>query len=140
MKKVLLSVLAVLVLICGGLMLPGCTPNDKSIDKALADVVNEINAVCPITVDSETRLDNCVALPGKNIRYNYTLVNFANGDLSESQITQIKDELRPSIINQIKSASDMQKFRDYEVTIKYVYKSNDSFELFSITVAPKDYK
>jgi hypothetical protein len=65
MKRVFLPILAVLVLMCGGLLHASCTPSDKSIDKSLVDAANEINAVCPMTVDSETRLDNCAALPGK---------------------------------------------------------------------------
>jgi len=136
--KLLFSVLATLM--CGALLFTGCTQRDNSIDRALVDAANEINATCPFTVDSETRLDNCVALPNKTLQYNYTLVNYAKEQLTEDQIAQSKDTLNAQIVNLIKSSSDMQTLKDYEVTFKYVYKSNDYYELFSITVKPQDYK
>jgi len=43
-------------------------------------------------------------------------------------------------LNNIKSSSDMKKLRDWEVTFKYVYKSNDNYELMSMTFTPSDYK
>jgi len=45
MKKVFLPILAVLALMCGGLLHASCTPSDKSIDKSLVDAANEINSV-----------------------------------------------------------------------------------------------
>jgi len=136
--KLLLSVLATLT--CGALLFAGCTQRDNLIDRVLVDAANEINTTCPFTVDSETRLDNCAALPNKTLQYNYTLVNYSKEQLTEAQIEQMKDTLNTQIVNLIKSSSDMQTLKDYEVTFRYVYKSNDYYELFSITVKPQDYK
>jgi hypothetical protein len=67
-------------------------------------------------------------------------VNFSKSQLTEAQIAEIKKELNPQILNNIKSSSDMKKLRDWEVTFKYVYKSNDNYELMSMTFTPSDYK
>ena len=138
MKKKLLSILT-FALILSALSLTGCS-NDAKVDKLLADTVSGVNKQCPMTIDKETRLDNAAALPGKIIQYNYTLINYSKSQLTADQIASIKSTMNASLRNTIKSSSDMKPLKDYGVTFKYVYKSNDGTELISLTITPSDYQ
>ncbi|MCL2727763.1 MAG: hypothetical protein FWD56_05215 [Bacteroidales bacterium] len=107
-----------------------------SIDKVLMEAVNEMNKVCPMMVDSLTRLDNTIALPSKTFQNNYTL-GFAKEDVDLS-IFQSNMEL--VILNNSRTNPDLQFFRDRDVTIKHFYKDFEGNHLFTITVTPSQYK
>ena len=137
MKKAALPILIFAMMLSAILILTGCS---SGVDKLLQDTANGVNKQCPMTIDSETRLDNVAALPGKTLQYNYTLVNYAKGQLTADQIASVQSSMSTTIKNSIKSTSDLKTLRDYKTTFKYVYKSSDGYELFSITVAPADYQ
>lgn len=145
MKKMIQHFLLALVLLCSVIVIPGCnTVKDSVIDSVLVETANQINAQCPMTIDSDTRLDNTSALPGKVFQYNYTLVNYSKSKMTDSEVKEIQriiqDELRPFILNGIKSSSEMKALKDYGVTFKYVYKTSDGFELSVLTIKPSEYK
>jgi uncharacterized lipoprotein YehR (DUF1307 family) len=136
MTKKFLAVILALTMVFA---LVGCGGSSND-DKVLQETVNQLNEQCPMAVDSETRLDNTATFSGKILQYNYTLINYSKDALSEEQITETKNSLQSQILNTIKSSEEMETLRDMGVTFKYVYKSNDSFELFSLTFSPKDYQ
>jgi len=109
----------------------------NGIDKQLSGASNEINKHCPMTVDKEIRLENTVVLPGKEFQYNYTLVNHSKGHLN---INQIKEQLRPRILNSIVSDESFKSFREKKVTIIYSYSDKKGVFLFSLEFKPADYE
>lgn len=139
MKKLISLVVTVFAIALAGFSLAGCSTG-PIVDKVLAETANELNKNVPMTVDAETRLDNVSALPNQTMRYSYTLVNFAKSDLDEDMLTQMQDTMKPSILNLIKTSSDMKSLRDLGVTFEYLYRSNDSQELFKLAFGPSDYK
>jgi hypothetical protein len=107
-----------------------------SIDKGMMNVASELNKSCPITVDSETRLDNTVALPDKVFQYNYTLINI---DKSRADTIKMKNYLEPNIINQLKTNPQMQYQREHKWTMNYLYKDKNGLFLLMIKVTPDKY-
>jgi hypothetical protein len=105
-------------------------------DKQLANAANEINKICPIMVDSDTRLDNAISMPGKQFLYNYTLVNHKKSDID---ITQLQENMRPLLINSIKTNDEMEIFKKNNVTLTYNYKDKEGVFLFKIVIGPEDY-
>lgn len=101
------------------------------IDKQLGVVSNEINRACPIMVDSETRLDNTVVLPGKVLQYNYTLINVVASDIDT---TAFKAALTPIIREQAQSNPQMEFFRKHEVTLNYYYRDSSGRYITLIAV------
>ncbi|MBT6747113.1 MAG: zinc ribbon domain-containing protein, partial [Flavobacteriales bacterium] len=61
--------------------------DSPSYDKVLMETASELNKSCPMMVDSDTRLDNTIALPDNIFQYNYTLVNL---ELSEINVGEVK--------------------------------------------------
>jgi len=107
-----------------------------SIDRVLVEMVNEMNKVCPMMVDSLTRLDNTITFSPKTLQYNYT-VGFTKEDVD---ISIAKSEMESTLINHVRTNPDMQHLRDKDITIKYYYKDYEGNYLFTITVTPKQYK
>ena len=67
-------------------------------------------------IDSLTRLDNTMTLPGKTFQYNYTLKNSASLNTNV-----IKSNLHQSILNSIKTNPALKEFRDNNVKLVYSY-------------------
>jgi len=111
--------------------------NPPKLDKALMKVASEINESCPIMLDSETRLDNSIALPPKILQYNYTLINM---EKEEIDIISLINYLEPNITNNIRTSPDMKFLRDNKVTFNYYYKDKNWNYLFTITVKPEQYE
>jgi hypothetical protein len=102
----------------------------------MMSAANELNKSCPLMVDQDTRLDNAIALPDNKFQYNYTLVNFEKESLN---VDELKGNLVPSIINNVKTNPGMKIFRDNNATIVYSYKDKKSIFLFEIIITPDQY-
>ena len=105
-------------------------------DSQLIKVANEINKNCPFMVDEHTRLDNAMGGPGKSFAYFYTLVNH---EAAELDIQSIKGNLRPFLINMVRTSEDMKSFRENKISLKYSYRDKSGVFLFSILINPEDY-
>jgi hypothetical protein len=107
-----------------------------SYDKVMMQTASELNKTCPIMVDSETRLDNTIALPDNVFQYNYTLINLSK---EEADIEGLKSYLEPTIINFVRTNPQMQIQRDHKTTITYYYKDKEGNFLFDVKVSPDLY-
>ena len=110
---------------------------NPSIDKELMKIASEINESCPIMIDRETQLNNTVSMPGKVLRYNYTMVTMLK---DETDIEDFRAILEPMIFNLVKTQPDMQTLRENKVSFSYNYKDKDGFFLTDIKVKPSDYQ
>jgi hypothetical protein len=107
-----------------------------SFDKTLVEVASEMNKTCPMMVDQETRLDNTVALPGKVLQYNYTLINYSKDEVSADTLIKY---IKPGIVNTARTSPDMKSFRENSVTMDYNYKDKDGVFILKISVTPDMY-
>ena len=108
-----------------------------SYDKVMMKVASELNKSCPIMVDSETRFDNALALPGNIFQYNYTLINI---DKANADTASMKNYLEPLITNQVKTNPEMKYQRDHKTIMKYYYKDKNGAYLFIVSVPPDKYQ
>ena len=88
-------------------------------------------------VDSETRLDNVIALPKKTFQYNYTLAGMVKDSID---IIETKKHLEPIITNLVRTNPAMKPQRDNKCTLNYYYKDKFGNHLFTISVTPEQYK
>ena len=88
-------------------------------------------------IDSLTRLDNTIGLPGKVLQYNYTLVTI---DRSNGDTTRIKAFIEPRILNTIKTSLQMKYLREHETTFNYYYRDKNGMYYFSLSITPDKYK
>ena len=106
-------------------------------DMAMMEAASELNKSCPIMVDSETRLDNAVAMPNNVFQYNYTLVKLSRDEVDTALV---HENLDLSIINNVKTSPDLKIYRDNNVTMAYYYKDKDGQYLLRLNVSPELYK
>ncbi len=136
-RKIAWSVFAIAAGILITFMVLYFTRESVPIDKHLAVAASELNKTLPMMVDASTRLDNVLALPDRVMVYNYTAVKI---EIVQADSNTFKDNLRPKLINIIKTTPEMKFFRDEDVTFVYLYRREDGSYLFSVIVDPSQYK
>jgi hypothetical protein len=137
MKRLVLIVLAAVIgSIIGKYIIDGINGKQNIFDKNLVATANQLNMNLPIMLDSETRLDSTMALPGKKFAYYYTLVNFS---VDELDVENFESIMKPTILNSIKTNSDLQEFRDNKVTMVYLYKDKSGNEIIKFEFTHDDY-
>ncbi len=110
---------------------------EAEFQKQLVQAAEAINKDCPMRIDSQTRLDNTRAAPGKTFIYNYTLVNYRREELDS---TAIRAEMTPALINNIRTSREMATFRQNQVTLIYKYKDREGENFLQIMISPQDYQ
>ena len=112
----------------------------------LRTVQDEINKLCPMDVDSETRLDNCIAFPAAeynnwrmSLQYNYSLINRTKSSLGDDKIQQLKDYMQTTLTNNIKTSDDAEIFRYNNIILIYNYKDKNGEFLFKVKITPENY-
>lgn len=103
------------------------------IDGKLTAMANVVNKSCPMQVDKETRLDNVMAMPGKTVQYNYTLVNYKVADIDTNKL---KGALMPGMVQTLKTAPDLKYMRDNKVKMAYYYKDMTGAYIMRIVLTP----
>ena len=100
-------------------------------DDMIKQVSDQVNTMCPMTVDEHTRLDNTEAKPGKVLQYNYTLTQLSKAELPETFEATMTDQ----ILAQVKHNPQMGVLRDAKVTFVYSYKdvNGDLVKEFKVT-------
>lgn len=108
----------------------------QSFDKVMMSIADEINKICPLMVDAETRLDNAIAIPPNSFQYNYTLINTTREMIDT---LEMKKNLELYIINNIRTNPEMKLQREKKIDIIYYYKDKNGNYLFMICATPEKY-
>jgi len=106
--------------------------NEVTVDEMLVNAASELNANLPIMVDSETRLDSA-SIINKNLRYKYTLVNYAKPSVSAQNL---RTSIESQLVNNVCTSKDLEVFVKNGATISYAYYGNDGNEITEISVLP----
>jgi hypothetical protein len=113
------------------------TSDNKGVDNVdMTKVANEINKKCPMTVDSITRLDNTAALFNNTFEYNFTILN---ADKADYDTNLLKEVVKLSALNNIKTNPQSKIFRDNSTSILYVYYDMNGSYLCNILLTPEEY-
>ena len=112
----------------------------QSCYEMLVETANEINKSCPMMLDSYTRLDNAISLPPNIIQYNYTLINCEKEDFEDSDLLELKREIEPIMVNNVRTNPDLQYLRDNDVIFNYYYRDLNGVFLLNISIPPEKYK
>ena len=132
------SVTIALSLIVSISILSSCGP---VVDKLIDKMVVEGNKRCPISLDSDTRLDS-ITHPGKGIlEYSYTLINLSEEDLSvnmDEAVSITKTVVTEGIKNS--TSKELNAILQLNATFRYTYYDKNGELLFSFDVTPEEYK
>ncbi|MDR0510122.1 MAG: hypothetical protein LBH06_03410 [Rikenellaceae bacterium] len=124
------------ICIAAAVALAGCLTGNM-LDKALIKAAEELNKNCPFMVDSETRLDNAMALPDKKLVYFYTMVNYVKDEID---VDVFAESMTPTIINAVSTNTSMEFLRKQKVTFSYQYKDKNGEFFWTLDVTPDMYE
>jgi hypothetical protein len=135
-KGVIVTAITVAIAIAIGSYVGQSFFSHPSIDQQMQAAANDVNKVCPVMVDQETRLDNAIAGPGKLFTYNYTLINFS---IDEIDTDIFSANIRTTMKNNIRTNPEMRVFRDNKITVAYAYKDKAGNFIHKVEIPPDEY-
>ena len=126
-------------LICMPLIIISCK-KEKTIDDELKEAAANMNKMTPQVLNDGVRLDSISALPGKVFKYNYTLTEDVKESVTPEEIATFKTQAKEGAIRVVKTSSDMQEFRDNDVTLQYSYYDKNGKPIADFTIKADEYK
>ena len=130
------SKILVVILFYESLM--SCNPQKSNHENNMWQLVEKVNQVCPITMDSETRVDNAMYVPDSNsLIYNCTLTQ---RDKSGLDLDILRTFLEDNVINKAKTSPELAFLRDNDVTLIYRYSDRRGNFLLDIKITLLMYK
>lgn len=109
--------------------------NGNNFQSALYATSQKINRQCPTKFDGNIRMDFSETAEN-TMKYYYTYTNIA---FNQINVFEFNNFMRPRLIDYYKHNPDMQAFREHNVKIEYVYRSNDGVEFSTISISPNDF-
>jgi len=139
-SKILTVVVSIIVMALVGTIVKQISsglfkPAETTIDSQLMKIANEINKNCPFMVDSETRADN-VGTVAKTIYYNFTLINYSDYEIDK---VLFESNIKPTVLNGVKTNPEMKYLRDKRVTFVYNYRDKNGKHIISFKFTPQEY-
>ncbi|MDR0683956.1 MAG: hypothetical protein LBF83_02365 [Spirochaetaceae bacterium] len=110
--------------------------SDTFVDAFLSSCADEANKDLPEMIDSETRFDKTMALSNRIFQYHFTLINQSKEEINPEEF---KNNIQPSILNNLKTNSAFTDFKNYKVTVEYFYHDKNDNEILKLTYKPNDY-
>jgi hypothetical protein len=108
----------------------------RTLDDELVKMANEVNKHAPIILDSLTRLDNVMALPGHRLQYNYTITNINRDQIDTNVLIQSTKE---SFVEKVKNNPKAEYFRQNKVLLLAEYKDRYGAYLCHVLLTPNEY-
>ncbi|WP_111643085.1 hypothetical protein [Marinimicrobium alkaliphilum] len=108
--------------------------SEASIQAALLDSADQLNATLPMMVDEETRLDSASG-SDRTFRYNYTMVNYASEDIDPEVFVS---HMRPQLTAGVCTNKEMAVFVKHRIPVVYAYYGNQGKEIATLAVQSTD--
>ena len=118
------------------LVLSSCSALEDQGLSTIEEQVKNINAKCPATIDSDTRLDKVELAEGPSLSYYYTLTKVR----ALNDTVAFKEALWPGLLAGVRTNSAMQALKEAQYKIVHVYRSVENKYLCLVVIGPGDYK
>ncbi len=101
------------------------TQENNRVADVLKEESNALNAMLPMEIDEETRLDITYTINDDTFIYSYSLVNYDKEDFKENDIKAMRLLMEKSITDMWKTNPELVYYRINKVNL--IYKYNDKF-------------
>jgi hypothetical protein len=109
----------------------------KDLESELKNAAFELNKETPIQIDQYMRLDSASTKGKTNFIYYYTLLEV---EKFEVNLDTVNKYLRPNIIENVKSNSELKVYRKNNITMDYNYYDKNGIFVTEISITPDLYK
>jgi len=109
---------------------------DAAVDKQLANTAIEINKSMPKMAGEHVQIDRAVAMPGKVLEYDYTLVDI---DVAHMDVPRFEQAFKPNLLEKIKTAPELAPLRELGVTFAFSIQDKNGRKVGRYEFGPKDY-
>lgn len=136
-KTITIITLAVLLsIILSFVIFKIVSSSTKSNADSLSELVENVNKMCPVMIDTETRLNKVSKSADKTVQFDLVLVNISS---TQMDVELLKSRIEPTLVNEAKTNAQMKAFRDNQATLQYDFSDKNGTFLFSTVVKPEDY-
>ena len=118
-----------------GIVIQQFLHSKNAVAQDLKNTSDSVNKYCPVWIDSITRFDNTTVLPGNTFQYNYSL----KLDTALYAVADLKAALEKTLMEQIRSDSSFEAFRENKVTLAFNYTDEQGHFLFREEFRPEQY-
>ena len=108
----------------------------NNVDKQLLKASSEFNTQTPFMLDEDTSFDNMIAFPDKILQCNLTIVDMTKEEIDPDYFENVKS----LVIDLMRNDTDMEFFRQHNVTIKLAYKDMENVFIKYENITPDMYK
>jgi len=115
-------------------MVTGCVKDGQFTE--LQEMSDQMDKMCPMTIDSGTRLDSTAAKEEPLTLVYYYTATTASKDALPDNVEQVKKDLKKQAQDNLDNSQDMEAFRKMNVALIYDYRDKNGEYLFNYTVAP----
>ncbi len=145
--KALGSILALVIIIAGGVIgiqivreqFTTANPTSEELEAKVIEgfelAAKQLNAMTPLMVDEETRMENATVGPGAVMTYHYTFPNFTSKDID---IDMMSASIFPIIRNGVCASAEMKPSLKYGGKYAYSYSGNDGVNIMKFVIGKSD--
>ncbi|GHS87706.1 hypothetical protein FACS1894201_09020 [Bacteroidia bacterium] len=100
-------------------------------------MARDIDAQCPVYLNSQIRIDKCEALPNATIKCTGTMLSMDGNEFSISG--QALAQTKNSMVKQLQNQPDFAQIQEYGVSYIYAYFDASGNPLYEVLITPDDY-
>lgn len=109
-------------------------------NKAIDEIISNINKNCPMRVDNETQVFRVTRLLNKEILFDLSLTAWIQDSIYLNNIKKSKEVLTNSLLINIRTNPSFEIFRQDNTTFYYQYHDKRGSLVLEVIIKPEQYK
>lgn len=134
MTKSAKNILSILTLLSCLLLFTQC--KDMAVQKFIELFVSIENKNCPRMIDNITRLDSCIALPNKTVKYSATILHL---DASKINTKESSELVKKNLVYALQTNPQLKEGLKLGISFLYLYHDQKGSLIYEISITPDDY-
>lgn len=109
----------------------------SKIEKQLKEAAADFNTKLPMQTDTFSRLDSVEAIEDHSYNHYYTLIEMEKAEVNFDTVNKY---VKPELLRNARTNPDLQGFRDYKITLNYIYYDKNGAFVIKIAATPETYE
>ncbi len=141
-KKAIIAIVAAGVLLLGGggylvwKLGSNLAQSDAVVDKVLAKLADQTNRTCPLQIDEITSFDRIEAIPGRTLKYFYTV----DCERDSLDVELFRENMIPVLLQNIQENKELKYLKNNSITFVHQYRDRHRETIAVFEFPPESYK